>query len=376
MLSACTVSGNVAGGGTLGRGGGNGGGIYNEGTLSLNACTLSSNSAGSGSFAGFGDFGSGGAGGHGGGIFNYNMLALTNCTVSANVGGAGGHGGGGYYIGSAGGAGGSGGGIYNAGTSTVIACTVSGNFGGGGGVGGNGFLSYAGGSPGGAGGSGGGIFNTATVSADSQNLLAALNSGGTGGVGGTGPSGSGSPGLSGAGPDVAGPFTSHGHNLIGQADGSIGFTNGINADLAGTTFAPLNAFLGPITNNGGPTLTMALLPGSPAIDAGDDALLSAPFYLATDQRGLPRRSGAHVDIGALELQALMLTGISKDGKDIVLSLIAEVGQTYRVEGTDSLFPAAWSIVADYLPGNGSTAQVRDTGGATHTQRFYRGRALP
>jgi predicted outer membrane repeat protein len=50
-----------------------------------------------------------------------------------------------------------------------------------------------------------------------------------------------------------------------------------------------------LADNGGPDLTMALLPGSPAIDAGDDANCEA-----TDQRGIPRPQGAHCDIGAFE----------------------------------------------------------------------------
>ncbi len=58
-----------------------------------------------------------------------------------------------------------------------------------------------------------------------------------------------------------------------------------------------NPQLGPLTNNGGPTLTMAPLPGSPALDAGDNAL--AP---ATDQRGLPRIWNGKVDLGAVESQ--------------------------------------------------------------------------
>ena len=41
---------------------------------------------------------------------------------------------------------------------------------------------------------------------------------------------------------------------------------------------------------------------SPAIDAGDDAVIGPPDNLTTDQRGLPRLSGAHVDIGAYEVQ--------------------------------------------------------------------------
>jgi hypothetical protein len=48
-------------------------------------------------------------------------------------------------------------------------------------------------------------------------------------------------------------------------------------------------------NNGGPTLTSALLPSSPAINAGDDA--GCP---GTDQRGAHRPVGAHCDIGAFE----------------------------------------------------------------------------
>ncbi|MEZ4660463.1 MAG: choice-of-anchor Q domain-containing protein [Caldilineaceae bacterium] len=51
--------------------------------------------------------------------------------------------------------------------------------------------------------------------------------------------------------------------------------------------------LGPLQNNGGPTPTHALLPGSPAIDA-------AANCPATDQRGLARPQGAACDIGAFE----------------------------------------------------------------------------
>ena len=50
-----------------------------------------------------------------------------------------------------------------------------------------------------------------------------------------------------------------------------------------------------LADNGGPTLTHALLAGSPAIDAGDDSLCPA-----TDQRGVSRPLGAHCDIGSFE----------------------------------------------------------------------------
>jgi hypothetical protein len=93
-----------------------------------------------------------------------------------------------------------------------------------------------------------------------------------------------------------------GHNLIGRTDGSSGFINGVNGDLAGSGAAPIDPLLGPLADNSGPTSTMALLHGSPALDAGDDALLRPPYKLQADQRGFPRKSGSHVDIGAFEFQ--------------------------------------------------------------------------
>ena len=75
-------------------------------------------------------------------------------------------------------------------------------------------------------------------------------------------------------------------NIAGSFSGANNLTNG-------------NPLLAPLGNFGGPTQTMPPLAGSPAIDAGDD---SAASLLVTDQRGYPRLSGAHVDIGAVEAQ--------------------------------------------------------------------------
>jgi len=58
-----------------------------------------------------------------------------------------------------------------------------------------------------------------------------------------------------------------------------------------------DAKLGPLADNGGPTWTHALLAGSPAIDAANDAACPA-----TDQRGVARPQGPHCDIGAFEQQ--------------------------------------------------------------------------
>ncbi len=59
--------------------------------------------------------------------------------------------------------------------------------------------------------------------------------------------------------------------------------------------------LGPLQDNGGPTLTHALLPGSPAIDAGDPNFAPPPSY---DQRGpgFDRVVHSRVDIGSFEVQ--------------------------------------------------------------------------
>jgi hypothetical protein len=91
--------------------------------------------------------------------------------------------------------------------------------------------------------------------------------------------------------DLYGSFTSLGHNLIGNSSGGIGF--------AATDLLNVNPQLGPLQNNGGPTQTMALLAGSPAIDAGDNT--SAPAY---DQRGpgFARIVNGAIDIGAFEFQ--------------------------------------------------------------------------
>jgi len=99
-----------------------------------------------------------------------------------------------------------------------------------------------------------------------------------------------------AGNDVAGTFISVGGNLVTDATGSTGFTGPM--DQAGST-SPIDPMLGPLANNGGPTETMALLPGSPAIDGG----LKNGATPLTDQRGVPRDAdnAGTVDIGAFEV---------------------------------------------------------------------------
>ncbi len=113
-------------------------------------------------------------------------------------------------------------------------------------------------------------------------------------------------GNSGVNPDVSdykdarGNFVSLGGNLIGNNQGTTGaFTAGnsnANGDIVGTSAAPVDPKLAALADNGGPTQTIALLGGSPALDHAGSA--SCP---ATDQRGVPRPQGSGCDIGAFEL---------------------------------------------------------------------------
>src|SRR5207253_10758970 len=92
----------------------------------------------------------------------------------------------------------------------------------------------------------------------------------------------------GSGPDFFGVLTSLGHNLIGNTDRTVGF---VASDLLN-----VDPLLGPLQDNGGLTLTMAPLPGSPCIDAGDNT--NAPDYVQRGP-GFPRIVGGTVDLRAL-----------------------------------------------------------------------------
>ena len=102
-----------------------------------------------------------------------------------------------------------------------------------------------------------------------------------------------------------GTLTSGGHNLIGNATGcSISAGTG---DKLGSDVAPIDAKLGPLTNNGGPTSTHTLLVGSPAIDAGSPAAPGSGSGAceSADQRGAARpvqgATSPTCDIGAVEI---------------------------------------------------------------------------
>jgi hypothetical protein len=110
--------------------------------------------------------------------------------------------------------------------------------------------------------------------------------------------------------DINGTITSSGYNLISKSAGGSGY---VPSDLL-----DIDPMLGPLANNGGTTLTIALLPGSPAVDSGINQ--SAPQW---DQRGhgFPRIVNGTIDRGAYEVQT---TGAPAPFIDLALLITADL----------------------------------------------------
>jgi hypothetical protein len=320
-MNDCTVSGNYTGG------------IANYGTLTMNDCTISGNNAGTSSSVG-------------GGIYSNATVTLNNCTVSNNWASE------------------SGGGIYNdisqydgvSSTVTLNNCTVSGNTAAtndGGGICNNiwGFYNdYTTGtvvisnstlSNNTAIGNGGAISNTSqTYNGYAVATLHVNNStfsGNSAPGGGIYSSSDGSPatvtlrntilkagGLGQNIQNVSGTIASQGYNLSSDNGGGYLTHPG---DRINT-----NPLLGPLQDNGGPTFTQALLPGSPAINAGDPSFTPPPLY---DQRGLgfDRVRNGRIDIGSFEVQAATPTPTPTPTSTPRPTPTPRVGPTPRVRPT-------------------------------------------
>lgn len=334
-INNCTVAGNSAG---L-----EGGGLSTFGNTTVNNCTISNNSAGSGG-GGIDNSGSltvtgttfsnnftyDQAPGSGGGLWNESQNSsaeVTGCTFVGNI--AGRFAGGGIYI--SGGSfiltnstlsgnttngdafsGGSGGGVDVVGIESgkevkISNCTIVGNS-----------------SP-----DGSGINNEDGSTISVQSCIVALNTSGSDPIG----------------RDAIGAFISGGFNLIGVSDGSTGFDAA--TDLTGTSAMPLNPKLDPsgLQDNGGPTQTIALMAGSPAIDQGISA------GLTTDQRGtgFPRTfdqpgvtnavGGDGTDIGAFELET------------VIPSTLANISTRDEVETGDNV------LISGFIIAGSATKQV-------------------
>ena len=230
----CTISNNWAR---------TGGGILNNGTLTVTNSTFTGNTAID----------------WGGGLDNFGTLTLTNSTFSANS------------------AQGGGGGLANSSSLTMNNNTLSGN-------------------TVGSSGRGSGIYTNATLIINNT-ILADSTSGGEC---------YNWMGLA----SIAG-----GHNLV--KDDSGGFNCGTKGSGATDQYQTGDPLLGALADNGGPTFTLALLPGSPAIDAGNAAVCSAAPVSSLDQRGVARPAAC--DIGAFESRGFTLAKTGGDNQSTAVS---------------------------------------------------------
>lgn len=283
-ITTSSISGNHADASGASTASGYGGGILVRGTnntLSVTGCAITGNTAtGGGATSKFG--------GYGGGIATYyftdGTISLTNCTVSGNsankglASSTGGHGGG-LAIG------------YNPDVIlNITACTFAYNN---------------------ASVSGGNLFpyySGATTTIDSSIF---------------------SNGTAPAGPDIFNnsvtPLVAT-YTLVGISSSSFIAANGTNRLDAPAMLDPT------LQLNGGTTLNHALLGGSEAIDNGNDAVTGIPFNLITDQRNSSRKAGAHVDIGAFEIQPAAppptVQSINWQNNEIQRSMVTTVKVTF------------------------------------------------
>ena len=255
---------------------GDGGGIRNAGSLSLTDCELTDNQAGDG----------------GGAIENSGPLTLTACTLAGNHAAVGG------------------GAIeHTANVLTLINCTLTGNtaeFGGA--IDGDGTstinLRSCTITANHATNDGGGLEET-TGTLLLENTIVADNT------------------AADQGPDIKASSinTQHGVNLLSS-------TNGLGGSFSGIVNTPLLSSLG---GYGGPTRTMPPLAGSPAIDAGGTTTLMV------DQRGLPRVAGVTADIGAVEVQSVVVEAKLEVLQQRDLGLAAITNSPFDLFPVDHIF---------------------------------------
>ena len=324
MLANVTISGNSPADSSRGSSGGGlacrGDASTNTNTAILTNCTMS------------GNFGTLGAG-----IYNemYSSLTMTDCTLSNNYGAD------------------LGGGLLNEGTATLVGCTISGNSakktspnpGQGGGVDNGGTMTLTNCTVGGnyAYFSGGGVDN-----GGSANTLTLTNCTVSGNSSGGGVSG------------VVNDANLTMNNTI-VSDNTYGDVLGSYS--GGNNLVGENALLAPLGNYGGPTQTVALLPGSPAIGAG----ASGAGIPVIDQRGEPR--AGLVDIGAFQSQGFTLTLASSSAflsATINTSFASPLAVT--VTAVNSVEPVNGGVVSFAVTPVGSASATLSAATATITAR--------
>ena len=313
---------------TGGGGSSEGGALYNGGTAILNQSWFLSNSARGANNTYI--YTTGGSG-NGGAIENVGAITVVGCTFSDNKA----FGLDEMVLPTSG----SGGALYNGGSCMITNSTVTGNLALGG--------SSTGGSFNGANALGAGIYQSNGVLYSVNNTIAGnIAQPGTGltngaGLGGGICSSNGTVSLlntivanSVSSGNGYGALTDLGHNL--SSDASCNFTGPGSLNNTDPKLAPLD-------NYGGPTFTMALLAGSPAIDAGDPA-----NFPPTDQRGHARPYGSAPDIGAFESSPPftihgMISGRTLQSEVSVTAGSSTVGTANHAYGLLGLAPSVYGV---------------------------------
>jgi hypothetical protein len=314
---------------------GYGGAISISGTLTMNDCTLSGNRTD--------------AGLSGGAIANYGNLTMNRCTLSGNISGFGGA-------------------IENTVTCALVNCTFSGNI---------------------AQVDSGAVDNNMGALALAQctisgNTAATSTSGAGGGIENymgtmamTNCIVAGNVSDSGMGLDIynfEATITVGGTNIVEDL-----FEDGGGTTTGSGTILNVNPLLNVLGNYGGFTQTAPPRGGSPAIDGGNDAAASG---LTTDQRGYARKSGAHVDIGAVEAQ--VASKAFKVGEPKLANGTLQFAFTNLAGGsftllasTNATLPVAqWMSVGTILESPAGSGQFQYSGVLTTNgaQMFYRVRS--
>jgi hypothetical protein len=327
------VSAGQAGGG--GGNGGSGGGIYNNGRglVLISDSTITENAAGAGGSAGAGsdstvslgqggDSGNAGPGGDGGAIISFGRLTVTDSTIAGNATGRGGNGaGGGAGSGgedngsqSSGEAGGDGGGVESDSTSTVLTNDTFVND----------SAAPGGTRPGGAGQGGGGGAIVQESSGVTQLTFVTVADNRAAGFG----SGLGIPFTDGTITETDSIVANNvqpgepdqcSQGVIDDAHNLV-FGRGLSSDNS-CPGADADPKLGALDDNGGPTQTLALQPGSAAI--GIVPRNDCPQK--SDQRGVARPQGDACDAGAYEFAPPAISGFTvKSPSPTTVTVAAEI----------------------------------------------------
>jgi uncharacterized repeat protein (TIGR03803 family) len=291
-ISGCVISGGIS---TDGVGGG---AIFNDGVIDIADSTIAGNRA----MGDYFDF-------CGGAVYSDNKATLSNCTLSGNY------------------AHGDGGAVYSYGETVITGCTLT---------------------------------NNSALGDDSVGYGGGLKNDGKSAVTNCTFESNSATGAGGAISDDTGGVTVLNSVLYSDAEpeidseGSTATTatySDIEGGYSGIGNIAADPRLASLANYGGPTQTMALLPGSPCLGAGTGAGVSA------DQRGVAIPQNGRYDIGAFESQGFSVSATSGSGQSADFNTVFADPLVATVTANASIEPVAGGLLTFTAPSSGASATV-------------------